>query len=355
MTALDTWHGPALDQPQRALREMLDAFTAAHDAVLTDDPAQVTGLVTELAALGVWTLGTAEQNGGGGADPTTTALVFERLGRVWPALGWAAVQAHTAVDVLGADDRFAELITGLHAGTAAVAVVDAASTGIRLTREGGVLHGSVARVDTAAERPYLLVLGEQRHAVLLPPDTLTPEPVRRTGLAGALTRSLRVEAQPGDYHDLDDVDSTAARRRLHLGAAVVAAGIAGSAADAAVDYAAGREQFGAALTAVPTVRQTLLGQATRVSVLTAAALGAADEIAVHGALHEACQGAIDVAASALQAHGGYGYLTEYGAERRLRDAISLRAAADPGGAAPSVARTLTGLPPTPTAIRKDPS
>ncbi|WP_327151121.1 acyl-CoA dehydrogenase family protein [Nocardia sp. NBC_01329] len=355
MTPSDIWRGPALDRDQRDLRDMLDAFAAAHDPVLTDDPEQVAGLVTALAALGVWTLGTAEETGGGGADRVTTALVFERLGRAWPALGWAAVQAHTAVDVLGADERFAELVTGLHAGTAAVAVVDAAAAQVRLTWEGGALNGTVARVDVAAEQPHLMLLGDAGHAVLLAPATLTPKPLRRTGFGGATTRSLEVDARPGQYHDLDGVDIAAARRRLRLGAAAVAAGIAGAAADAAAEYAAGREQFGAALTALPTVRQALLGQAARAAVSTAAAFGAEDEIAVLGALREACEAAIDIAASALQVHGGYGYLTEYGAERRLRDAMSLRAATDPGGASTAVARAMTGLAPTPTAIRKDAS
>ncbi|MGW5381321.1 acyl-CoA dehydrogenase family protein [Nocardia sp. NPDC003963] len=355
MTPSDTWRGPVLDRDQRDLRDMLGAFAAAHDPVLTDAPEQIAGLVTELAALGVWTLGTAEETGGGGADRATTALVFERLGRAWPALGWAAAQAHTAVDVLGADERFAELVAGLHAGTAAVAVVDASAAQVRLTREDGALRGTVARVDAAAERPYLLLLGDAGHAVLLPPAVLTPEPLRRTGFGGALTRALEVDARLGEYHDLAGVDTAAARRRLRLGAAAVAAGIAGAAADAAAEYAAGREQFGAALTALPTVRQALLDQAARAAVGTAAAFGAEDEVAVLAALREACAGAIDAAASALQAHGGYGYLTEYGAERRLRDAISLRAATDPGGAATAVARVLTGLAPTPTAIRKDAS
>ncbi|MGA6207420.1 acyl-CoA dehydrogenase family protein [Nocardia testacea] len=355
MTPSDTWRGPALDRDQRDLRDMLDAFAAAHDPVLADEPEQVAGLVTELAALGVWTLGTAEETGGGGADRATTALVFERLGRAWPALGWAAAQAHTAIDVLGVDQRFAGLVTGLHAGTAAVAVVDATAAQVRLTRQCGTLSGTVARVDAAAERPHLLLLGDAGHAVLLPPVALTPEPLRRTGFGGALTRSLEVDARPGEYHDLDGVDTAGALRRLRLGAAAVAAGIAGAAADAAAEYASGREQFGAPLTALPTVRQALLGQAARAAVSTAAAFGAEDEVAVLAALREACEGAIEAAAGALQAHGGYGYLTEYGAERRLRDAISLRAATDPGGAATAVARALAGLPPIPTAIRKDES
>jgi hypothetical protein len=60
-------------------------------------------------------------------------------------------------------------------------------------------------------------------------------------------------------------------------------------------------------------------------------------------LREACDRAIEVAAAALQSFGGYGYLAEYPAERYLRDAVSLRAAADPQGMASSTADSLVGV------------
>ncbi|WP_172652743.1 acyl-CoA dehydrogenase family protein [Rhodococcus opacus] len=355
MTGQPGWWGPALDEDQRDLQRMIDAFTEAHEPVIYDDADAVAGLVAELASLGVWTLGTAEQSGGGGADKPMTSVVFERLGRSWPSLGWASVQAHAAVDVLGGDERFTDLVGRLHEGTAAVAVVDESSTHVRIMRDGDELTGTVDRVDAAAERPHLLVLGTEGTAVLVDPEALTPTPLRRTGFGGALTRALEVDAGAGAWQEITGVDVTAARTRLRSGAATVAAGLAGAAAEAAHAYAADRKQFGDALTAIPTVRLSLLAQTTRAAVAVTAALGAQGEVQVLAALREACDGAIDVAASALQSHGGYGYLTEYSAERRLRDAVSLRAAADPGGAALASARALVGFPPVPSALRKDAS
>ncbi|MEU8251034.1 acyl-CoA dehydrogenase family protein [Nonomuraea sp. NPDC048916] len=343
-----SWLGPALDEEQRDLAAMLDAFAIDRDVVLSDDAEVVSGLATELAELGIWTVGTDERHGGGGAGRVTTAVAMERLGRAWPALGWAATQAHAAVDVLSGDDRFSDVVAAVHTAAAAVAVVDATSRQVRLVWSVGALNGSVDRIDPAAEAPYLLLLGDDDTAVLVGPEAMTARPLDRTGLGGALTRSVRLkDTVPADaVRRLTDVDVAAARTRLRRGAAAVAAGIAGAAADAAAAYAAGRHQFGGPLTGLPTVRQSLLDQAMRTAVALAAAL-AADEGSVQtlAATRHACDAAIEVAAAALQSHGGYGYLTEYPAERYLRDAVSLRAATDTQAAAALAARTLVGLGP----------
>ncbi|AWT51593.1 acyl-CoA dehydrogenase family protein [Mycolicibacterium smegmatis] len=350
MSSSRQWWGPALDDDARGLRDMLDEFVDAHELALTDDAAAVAALVGELAGLGIWTLGTAETCGGGGADRTLTTVAFERLGRAWPALGWAAVQAHTAVDVLAGDDRFADLVAALHTGDAAVAVVDAQSLHVRLQRDGAAITGTVDRVDVAAEEPHLLVLFDDGTAALIEPPMVAQNPLRRTGFGGALTRSLDVDAPAA--HVVGGVDVDAAQVRLRLGAAAVAAGIAGAAADAAVAYASDRRQFGDTLTAIPTVRKSLMEQTSRAVLILGAVLGGAEDPiqAASVALH-ALDGAIDVAAGALQSHGGYGYLVEYDAERRLRDAVSLRAAADIRGQAITTARTLAGVAPAGTSAK----
>ncbi|MFC9359618.1 acyl-CoA dehydrogenase family protein [Rhodococcus sp. NPDC057014] len=350
------WWGPALHGDNRDVRAMLDSFVAAHDPVLGDDPTAVTALVTELAELGIWTVGTAESAGGGGAGRELSVVALERLGRAWPALGWASAQAHAAVDVLAGDDRFTDLVTRIHAGAAAVAVVDASSPHVRLALSGDTLSGAIDRVDAAAESPHVLVLVDDDAAVLVAPGATTATPLRRTGLGGAFTRSLEVQATGGDVHELTAVDITSARARLRIGAAAVAAGIAGAAAEDAADYASGRRQFGAALTAIPTVRQSLLGQATRSVTALSAVLAAGDDaVQTLAVARDGCDGAIDVAAAALQSHGGYGYLAEYSAERRLRDAVSLRAAVDTQGGAIAAGRTLVGLAPASTSLRKEAS
>jgi alkylation response protein AidB-like acyl-CoA dehydrogenase len=323
---------------------MLDGFIAAHDSDLGDDAEAVAKLVTELAGLGVWTVGTDDSSGGGGADRLLTATVFERLGRRWPALGWASVQAHAAIDVLAGTNAFAGLVAQLHSGRAAVAVVEASASHAHFSRSGRTVTGSVDRIDAAAPHPHLLVLADQDTALLIDSSALTSTPLRRSGFSGGFTRAVVVDAGDDAVHELIGVDSGAARLRLRLGAAAVAAGIAGAAADAAAEYAASRRQFGDALTAIPTVRHSLLEQVVGATISLSAVTTAAQEpVQSFAVLREACDRAIEVAAAALQSFGGYGYLAEYPAERYLRDAVSLRAAADPQGMASSTADSLVGV------------
>ena len=341
-----TWRGPGQTSDQQDLAAMLDGFARGRTGILTDDAGAVSTLVEALAELGVWTLGTSALSGGGGADRATTAVALERLGRFWPALGWASAQAHAAVDVLSGTDGFGELVAAVHAGRAAVAVVEDDADQVRLSwSDDGSLVGAVDRVDVAHESPYLMVLDSAGDALLVAPDQYEATAVRRTGLAGALTRSLVLNV-PGDrVVRVPGADATAARLRLRYGAAAVAAGICGAAADGALAYVAERNQFGAALTALPSVRHAVLRQADAVVVaLSAAVAGPDDPQGSLAAARSACDLAVEVAAKALQSHGGYGYLNEYPAERFLRDALSLRAAVGADGLARTAGLSLVGTP-----------
>jgi alkylation response protein AidB-like acyl-CoA dehydrogenase len=330
-----SWFGPPLDEDQADLLAMLGAFATDRDSHLADDETTVGALIHDLAELGVWTVGSDEAHGGGGADHVTTCLALERLGRHWPALGWASAQAHAALEVLGGDARAAGVVARLHTGEAQVAVVDAAAPHVDLGFGPGSVTGVVHRVDAAHAAPHLLVLGGPDGAVLVSPDGYTTgETLRRTGLAGALTRALSLDATGDAITPVDETRVARARATLWSGAAAVAAGIAEAALDDALEYTAGRHQFGAPLTSLPVVRQSLLNQASRVAVTLRAVLApAGDELQAWAVLQAATESAIEVAAAALQAHGGYGYLEEYPTAGRLRDAVSLRAATDVQSAA----------------------
>ncbi|WP_456575852.1 acyl-CoA dehydrogenase family protein [Blastococcus sp. SYSU D00820] len=344
-----TWLGPVLDDDQRDVVAVLTALTTGRDVVLTDDPAQVAELRGGLAELGLWTLGTAEALGGGGAPWPVTAVVLEGLGRSWPALGLAAAHAHAAVEALAPSGADPDLVAALHEGRAAVAVVEPDGTAVHLSRDAQTVTGSVDRVDAAAEEVHLLVLTGGDSALLLRPAALTRGAVlRRTGLAGALTAPLRVLGRLGETaQELTGVPVPAVRARLRLAAAAVAVGIAGAAADASREYARARRQFGGPLTDLASVRAALLAQASRTSVVLGALLAAdpGSSLGATALLREACDAAVDVAAGALQSHGGYGYLAEYPVERLLRDAVSLRAAVDAMGTAAPQGRALVGAVP----------
>jgi alkylation response protein AidB-like acyl-CoA dehydrogenase len=252
--------------------------------------------------------------------------VWERLGRFWPALGWASVQTHVAIAAIGSSGRrelCTPLIEELHRGDAAVAVVDTSAPHVDLSVVDDMLSGSVARVDVAHATPHLLVLDGTRSFLVLR-DEISTIPQRCTGLHGAMTRALTIESLP-------TVPLPAASERLRAtlcrGAAAVAAGIAGAAADTAAAYVAQRRQFGAPLMNLPTVRASVDDQLARVRLGLAALWGAAEEaVVLTDALRAITSDAVDITAAALQLHGGYGYLKEYPSERFLRDAVSLRAA-----------------------------
>jgi alkylation response protein AidB-like acyl-CoA dehydrogenase len=341
------WWGPQIGDDQRAVLDLVDDLAASHLARGGDDrPDAVDAARRALAEHGLWTLGAAEAGGGGGADPATMLVALAQLAGYWPALAWASVQAHAAAEVLsGTGESCARLLTYVHSGgPVAVYALDPDGGG-RGQLSDGWLNGALDRVDAAGREPRLVLLMDGETAVVVPRDGVAFGPaVRRTGLDGALTVGCRIDAElPGDAV-LRGLRVTRARTILEAGAAALAAGIAATAAQAALAYSLTRVQFGGSLTELPTVRASLSGQATAARAALTTAVGAdldrPDEVA--GALAPACDLAIEVAAAAVQSHGGYGYMAEYPVEGLLRDAVSLRAASGAAGAGRRAARARVG-------------
>lgn len=341
------WWGPPLDDDQRAVLELIDDLVGSHLSGVGDErPDDVDAARKALAEHGLWTMGADEAGGGGGADLATTLVALARLAGTCPALAWASVQAHAAALVLsGAGRASSGLLEGIHQGApVAVHPVDPDESGaVEMT--GGRIRATLDRLDAAGREPRLLLLLDSDTAVAVPPDGVTfGSTVRRTGLDGALTVSCRVDAPVSDGAVVRGPRVARARALLDVGAAALAAGIAEAAAQAALAYSSTREQFGAALTELPTVRASLSAQATaaRAVLTTSIATGLDQPEAAAAALAPAFDLAVDVAAASVQSHGGYGYMVEYGVEGLLRDAVSLRAAARATEAARTAARVLVG-------------
>lgn len=342
-----SWWGPRADGDQRAVLELVDNLAASHLSRVGDDrPDGVDAARRTLAEHGLWTLGADEAGGGGGADLATTLTALARLAGSWPALAWASVQAHAAAEVLSAAaESSSPLLADVHQGVAAAVCALDGTEGDAVELTDGRLTGLLDRVDPAGREPRLVLLLDRETAIVVPSEGVTFGPgVRRTGLDGALTVSCRIDAAVADDAVVRGAQVVRARTFLDAGAAALAAGIAEAAAQAALAYCVTRVQFGVPLTELPTVRGSLSGQAAAArAALTAAVvadLDRPDEIAA--ALAPACDLAVDVAAAAVQSHGGYGYMTEYLVEGLLRDAVSLRAVCRAAGATRSAARTLVG-------------
>lgn len=326
-------NGLELSEEQRALVEVLDAVAGGLDGNDLD----VSEAAVELAARGLWALGTPEALGGGGASPATALLAVQRLARVSPPLALACAHA----------DAAAHLLAKPVPDGAPVALVDARSSTVHLDATahgtGRVrLTGTIDRVEATGADPLLVVLDPTVPGAAVVRSGVTYGPVQRTtGLTGR--RRATVDADC----DLDPAADTAtARARLRLGCAAVACGIAEAAVNLAVGYAGEREQFGDVLLALPPVRAALadarLRQRRATQALFALAAAPPDPDTAAEALRGATQDAIEVTTAAVQAHGGYGYLREYRAERLLRDAISLRAASGALEAARHAADSLRG-------------
>lgn len=339
------WTGLSADADQRAVLQLIDDLTKKRCARVGDDePDAIDEARLSLSEHGLWTLGASESGGGGGADLTTTLLALARLGGTWPAMAWASVQAHAAALVLDGLPAWAEQLAAIHAGAPA-AVVQVQPEDLDVDLKLGRVVGSVPRIDPAGRRPHLVLLAGSRIAVVLRPDEVEfGGAVRRTGLDGALTVGVRVAAPIADDAVIQGPPAVMARTMMSLGGAAVASGIAEAAADASVVYSAGRVQFGAPLTALVAVRASLMAQIAGALAASGASLtkSLAQPVEASAALSIACDIAIDVAASSIQSHGGYGYISEYLIEGLLRDAISLRAASGAFDAGRLAAQELVG-------------
>lgn len=330
-----SWYGSTLDNEQREVLTMLDNL-GSNQTGTTDE------IRSTVIESGIWALGAPEELGGAAADMATTLLVLERLGRYWPALAWASAQAQAALAVLSGGSH-SELIAGIAEGATAVAVLEAESVNVDLREAAGRWTGQIDRIDAGGDRGTVIVLDGPSTGWVFAEESLSFEPVRVTGLAGAHTQVVTLDAAPAITIQ---GDLLRARALLRLGAGAIAAGIAGAASDAARDYAINRTQFGGPLTEIPVVRQSLAEQAFAVSQAITSVMSSDTSSLMHmtAAMEGAVAAAVDVTGKALQSHGGYGYLDEYPTGRLVRDAVSIRAAVDSFTAAQQAAREHAALP-----------
>lgn len=337
-----SWYGTVLDDELGDVLSMVDDLGGS----LVDQADAPSNTVeqarTAVVEAGIWALGAPEELGGAGAELGTVLLVLERMGRYWPALGWASAQTQAALTILAAGS-LGELAAHVAEGSMAVAVVEADSDQVSIAESGDNWTGRIDRIDVAAERGTVVLLDGSSSALVFIADSLSFEPVRTTGLAGAQTRSVILDSARAERVSTDLMP---ARVLLRLGAGAIAAGIAGAAADAARDYAINRSQFGGPLTQIPVVRQSLTEQAYGASqaITTVMSSDSSSLSRVTAAMEGALQAAVTVAGQALQSHGGYGYLDEYRAGQFVRDAVSIRAAVDSFSATRQAARSLVDLP-----------
>ncbi|MFD7557578.1 MULTISPECIES: acyl-CoA dehydrogenase family protein [unclassified Streptomyces] len=352
-----------LSEEQAAVRRLARAFTerevvpyaADWDRAESVDRA----IVKKLGALGFLGLTVPEEYGGSGGDHLAYVLVTEELGRgdssvrgiVSVSLGLVA----KTIAAWGTEEQKNDWLPRLCSGDALGCFgltepgtgSDAGNLTTRAVRDGDsyVISGGKTFITNGTWADVVLLFArtndEPGHrgvsAFLVPADA--PGLARREihgklGLRGQATAELALDgvrvpasAMLGpEGKGFSVAMSALAKGRMSVAAGCV--GIAQAALDAAVSYAARREQFGKPIAHHQLVQELIADISVDVDAARLLTWRVADLIdrgqpfATESSTAKlfASEAAVRAASNALQVHGGYGYIDEYPAGKLLRDA-----------------------------------
>ncbi|MFF3018780.1 acyl-CoA dehydrogenase family protein [Streptomyces sp. NPDC057939] len=350
-------------EEQSAVRRLARAFTdreivpyaAAWDRAESVDR----GIVKKLGDLGFLGLTVPEEYGGSGGDHMSYVLVTEELGRgdsavrgiVSVSLGLVAKTIAAWGDEEQKRDWLPRLCSGDALGcfglTEPGTGSDAGNLTTRAVREGDsyVIGGSKMFITNGTWADVVLLFARTNDtpghrgisAFLVPADApgLTRREVHgKLGLRGQATAELvldgvRVPASAmlgPEGKGFSVAMSALAKGRMSVAAGCV--GIAQAALEAAVSYAAGREQFGRPIAHHQLVQELIADISVDVDAARLLTWRVADLIdrgqpfATESSTAKlfASEAAVRAAGNALQVHGGYGYIDEYPVGKLLRDA-----------------------------------
>ena len=301
-----------------------------------------------------------ERYGGTALDGIGQAILVEEVARADATTSLIPiVQKLGALPILlaGNDDQKARYFPRLASGewliafglTEAAAGSDVASNRMRARRDGDgyvlsgskrfITHGSVANVLTVFALTDPEAGGRRGMSAFIvevdTPGFSAPRVEHKMGIRGSPTAELNFDevrvpsknrlGEEGDGFKI----AMATLDRSRLGVAAQAVGIAQGALDAAVHYAAEREQFGQRVVDFQGIQFMLADMASRteaarqlVYVASAKVDAGADDIPYWTSSAKLIAGdtAMAVTTDAVQIFGGYGYIREYPVERMMRDA-----------------------------------
>ncbi len=351
----------SLNADQLALRDTARAFADnvfAPNAIAWDEAKHFpVAEMRQAAALGMGGIYVAEDVGGSGLSRLDATLIFEALATGCPTVA-AYMSIHNMaawmIDAFGADAQRHKWLPKLctmellasYCLTEPGAGSDAAALTTRAMRDGDdyVLNGQKQFISGAGAGDIYLVMARTGgdgpsgiSTLIVPGDS--------AGISlGANERKMGWNAQPTRAVVFDNVRVPAANRlgnegdgfkiamagldggRLNIAACSL--GGAQSALEKSLAYMKERKAFGKRLDEFQALQFRLADMATALEASraflwhAAAALDAKDENATalcamaKRFVTDAC---FDVANQALQLHGGYGYLSEYGIEKIVRD------------------------------------
>jgi alkylation response protein AidB-like acyl-CoA dehydrogenase len=301
-----------------------------------------------------------ERHGGTNLDTVAQCILVEEIARADATTSLIPiVQKLGALPILlaGSDEQKDRYLPRLASGewlaafalTEAAAGSDVASNRMRAVRDGDdyvlngskrfITHGSVANLLTVFALTDPDAGGRKgMSAFVVEADTpgfAAPRVEHKMGIRGSPTAELTFDDVRVPAANLLGAEGEGFKiametlDRSRLGIAAQAVGIAQGAIDAAVTYAADRQQFGQRVADFQGIQFMLADMASQTEAarqLTYAAAAKVDADApdlpywTSSAKLVAGDTAMRVTTDAVQVLGGYGYITEYPVERMMRDA-----------------------------------
>ncbi|MFP8964079.1 acyl-CoA dehydrogenase family protein [Streptomyces nanhaiensis] len=352
-----------LSQEQAAVRQLAKEFVdreiVPHAAEWDRAESIDRSVVKSLGDLGFLGLTVDEEYGGSGGDHLAYCLVTEELGRgdsaVRGVLSVSLGLVAKSIAAWGSEEQKRRWLPALCAGEAIGCFgltepgtgSDAANLATRARRDGGdwIIDGAKMFITNGTWADVVLLFArtgtEPGHkgitAFLVPTDTpgLTRREIHgKLGLRGQATAELVLDgvrvpdgcriAEEGKGFSV--AMSALAKGRMSVAAGCV--GIAQAALDAAVSYAAEREQFGKPIARHQLVQELISDISVDVDAARLLTWRVADHIdrglpfATESSVAKlyASEAAVRAANNALQVFGGYGYIDEYPVGKLLRDA-----------------------------------
>jgi alkylation response protein AidB-like acyl-CoA dehydrogenase len=348
-------------EEQRTIRDMALGFALeqlAPKAIEWDQEKHFpVDVLREAAALGMGGIYVREAYGGSGLKRHDAALIFESLATGCPSIA-AYISIHNMsawmIDYFGNNEQRAKWIPklctmeslGSYCLTEPGAGSDAAALRMRASKEGDsyVLNGVKQFISGAGSSDIYVVMARTSDAGANGISAFVVEKGTPGLSFGANEKKMGWSAQPTRQVILEDARVPTANLlssegmgfkiamagldggRLNIAACSI--GGAQSALNKATSYMAERQAFGKRLTEFQALQFRLADMAIDVEVArsilwrAAQALDAKDPDATQlcaMAKKFATDACFNVANDALQLHGGYGYLQEYGIEKIVRD------------------------------------
>lgn len=351
----------SLTDDQIAIRDMAASFSAetlAPHAVRWDEEKHFpVEEMRQAAALGMGGIYIAEDVGGSGLSRLDAALIFEALAMGCPTVA-AYISIHNMsawmIDRYGSDEQRKAFLPRLcsmehlasYCLTEPGAGSDAAALKTRAVRDGDhyVLEGQKQFISGAGVSDIYVVMARTGEAGPSGISTLVVEKGTPGLSFGANEKKMGWNAQPTRAVIFENCRVPVANRlgpegigfkiamagldggRLNIGACSL--GGAQTALDKALAYAQERKAFGARIADFQALQFKLADMATELEMARTflwRAASALDEKAPDAtklcamAKRVATDTGFEVANQALQIHGGYGYLADYGIEKIVRD------------------------------------